>query len=358
MDGDSIVSNDAGWRWRCQGAPGSVIVGDMKQMFLIGLVLLALGGLPARAQTGPDDQYVMIYSMIQQGDTLAISGQPVQAITVYEEARQDLEKFGSQYPEWSPQVVSFRLKYLADRIAATLAQVPAGTAAAPSAPPTVPPAAPAAGAETQLNELRALVQSLQSDNTTLNAKLKEALAIQPAPADAGDLAAAQEQVRTLMKENDLLRITLAGHPAPAAPPGWLVTSNALLKARQSLADKEKKLEAQLAAAVARADQAEKENQALQARLKSVPAGDPTESALREENARLKKQAATATAAAAAKKPADDSLAAQLAAARAQVAALQTAALQAAAEKAALLRQIEDLESAALARAGRPDTNAP
>jgi hypothetical protein len=319
----------------------------MKQLFLIGLVWLALGGGPARAQSGPDDQYVTIYSMIQQGDLLANSGQPAGAVTVYGAARKELEKFGNQYPEWDPRVVAFRLKYLADRIAAATAQVPAGTTAMPSA--TAP------GVEAQLNDLRAQVQSLQSDNTTLTAKLREALALQPAPADAGELAAAQEQVRALMKENDLLRITLAGHPAPGAPAGWLVTSNALVKSRQSLADQGKKLEKQLAAAVARADQAAQENQALQAQLKALQSDRAAVPALREENALLKKQVAAASP----QKPAADPLPADLAAAQAQVAALQTAALQAAAEQAVLLREIKELQSAAPARAGRPaGTNAP
>jgi hypothetical protein len=332
----------------------------MKQMFLIGLVWLVLGGGAARAQTGPDDQYVTIFSMIQQGDSLALSGQPAGAVTVYAEARNELEKFGNQYPGWSPQLVAYRLKYLADKIAATTARIPAETAAGPSVAPAVPTASASAGTEAQLNELRAQVQSLQSDNTTLTAKLKEALAMEPAPADAGELAAAQEQVRALMKENDLLRITLAAHPAPGAPAGWLVTSNALVKARQSLADKEKQLEKQLAAAAARGEQAAKENQALQAQLKTGQSDRAAVQALREENARLKQQAAAP--AAAAKKPAADPLPAELAAAQAQVEALQTAALQAAAEQAVLLREIKELEATAPARDGRPvraaDTNAP
>jgi tetratricopeptide (TPR) repeat protein len=51
------------------------------------------------------------------------------------------------------------------------------------------------------------------------------------------------------------------------------------------------LEKQLAAALARADQSARENQALRAQLKTLLAGDTGGQALREENALLKKQAA-------------------------------------------------------------------
>jgi hypothetical protein len=57
--------------------------------------------------------------------------------------------------------------------------------------------------------LRAQAQNLQADNETLQAKLKEALSAQPATVDTQKLAAAQAQVLSLMKENDLLRASLA-----------------------------------------------------------------------------------------------------------------------------------------------------
>ena len=53
------------------------------------------------------------------------------------------------------------------------------------------------------------MQKLQADNTTLQAKLKEALAAQPAAIDSRELARARETIRSLMKENDLLKVSLA-----------------------------------------------------------------------------------------------------------------------------------------------------
>src|SRR5476649_1936475 len=58
----------------------------------------------------------------------------------------------------------------------------------------------------ELANLRQRLQNLQSDNTILKAKLKEALAAQPAMVDAGELAKAQEQIQSLLKENALLKM--------------------------------------------------------------------------------------------------------------------------------------------------------
>ena len=49
----------------------------------------------------------------------------------------------------------------------------------------------------------------QAENETLQAKLKEALSAQPPAANAGDLDRAQEAIRALIKENDLLKATVA-----------------------------------------------------------------------------------------------------------------------------------------------------
>ena len=52
----------------------------MKRLLALLLLLLVLS-LPARAQNGgPDDQYVVIYSLIQQADSSDSSGQSRQAL--------------------------------------------------------------------------------------------------------------------------------------------------------------------------------------------------------------------------------------------------------------------------------------
>src|SRR6185312_5233527 len=92
---------------------------------LLAFSLLLLSST-ARAD-GPDDQYVTIYNLIQQGDTLSEKGQSAPAMTKYAEAQTALKRFQSGYPDWNPKVVKFRLKYLAEQIAkiATVQSKPA-----------------------------------------------------------------------------------------------------------------------------------------------------------------------------------------------------------------------------------------
>ena len=185
---------------------------------LLGLAI-AVVLPPARAQQNPDDQYIAIYSLMQQADALQAGGQPRQALADYTQALAGLQKFQKLYPDRDPTIVSYRLNYLTGKVKELSAQYPpipnGGTS--PASTSTNAPANPApsaanstsaAGAEAQLNALRAQIQGLQSDNETLQAKLKEALRAQPAPVDAQELAKSQAQVLSLMKENDLLRASM------------------------------------------------------------------------------------------------------------------------------------------------------
>jgi len=148
----------------------------------------------------------------------ANEGQSQQALAAYVGAQTSLQKFETTYPDWDQKIVSYRLNYLAEKISDLTAQLPPLT----NAPPQTEPAATdtnasisAADLESQLDGLRAQVQGLQSDNATLEAKLKEALAVQPAAVDSGELAAAQAQVESLMRENDLLKASQSQTPAAA-----------------------------------------------------------------------------------------------------------------------------------------------
>src|SRR5258706_4882938 len=101
--------------------------------FLI-LVLFALLALsPGAWAEAPDDQYVSIYNLIQQADSLTEKGRLPQAMTKYLEAQSRLKKFQAGYPDWNVKVVKFRLNYLATKI----------TQVSSNAPPAVPvPRAP------------------------------------------------------------------------------------------------------------------------------------------------------------------------------------------------------------------------
>jgi tetratricopeptide (TPR) repeat protein len=239
---------------------------------LVGLILAV--ALPqARAQQSPDDQYIAIYSLIDQADTLQVAGQPRSALAGYTQALAELQKFQKMFPDWDAKIVSYRLDYLARKINDLAAQFPAATpGVTPPPAPTnavvsaIAPATnsvsttPDADVEMQLGGLRAQVQGLQADNDTLQAKLKEALSAQPATVDTQELARAQSQVLSLMKENDLLRACLTDGPVNAATNGD--AAGQLLKMRQALADANQKL----AEETGRVDKLALENQSLRSEV--------------------------------------------------------------------------------------------
>jgi hypothetical protein len=83
---------------------------------LLALVLL-LGVMPAWAD-GPDDDYLKIYGVIQQGDELNTAGKPDLAKAKYVQAMTSLSSFKTNYPYWNKQLVALRLNYLTQKITA------------------------------------------------------------------------------------------------------------------------------------------------------------------------------------------------------------------------------------------------
>jgi Tfp pilus assembly protein PilF len=344
----------------------------MKRVSVILALLAVLSG--ARAE-GPDDQYVLIYNLIQQADSLNNTGQPERASTKYVEAQTALQKFQKGYPDWNVKVVNFRLNYLATKLAAVSARGSAPRAPVPGSFPTQPAVAPGASLaqpakpppptdwENQLRTLENQVRRLQEDKVSLEAKLKEALTAQPARSDPRELARAEERITGLLKENDLLKVSLAqeqAKPAPAADTQALEQAQqALAQAKRSLAEQTRKADAlekertslqnklnnlppsswnagaiestrkalesanrKLAEQTKLASQLAQEKDAMQARLKALKADGEATAALRAENQLLKKQLADLKAAPpAAAKTGDERR--QLARAQAQIAALQS-----------------------------------
>lgn len=103
----------------------------MKRFSIIAALLLALCG--ARAQ-GPDDQYIRIYTLIQEADKLVSDLQPSDALPKYLEAQTALQRLQKGYPNWNPPVIAFRLSYLTTKIAALAPAAPASTSRLPSLP--------------------------------------------------------------------------------------------------------------------------------------------------------------------------------------------------------------------------------
>jgi tetratricopeptide (TPR) repeat protein len=186
----------------------------------------------------------------------------------YTEARTALEKIQKSNPEWNQTVVSFRLNYLAGKIAALSKGAPGTKPAAgatPQAEAPAPAVTPGASPETvqMLNALKEQVRQLQDDKGNLEAKLKEALAAQPAAVDPRQLAQAQENLKALQKENELLKASLETEKARTAAPADAKT---LEQAQQSLAEANRNLAAQKEVVA----KLELEKSALEAKLKPTP----------------------------------------------------------------------------------------
>ena len=184
----------------------------MKFFSALAVIFLAVALPQAHAQEGPDEQYVAIYNRIQQADSFQSLSQTRQALDAYVGAQTALQQFQKVFPDWDQKIVSYRLDYLAGKIAALTALLPPLTNAPPQTEPALTNTAStnlAAGLQPQIEALHAQVLALQSDNATLQAKLKEALAVRPAADNSGELAKAQAQILSLMKTNDLLKASLA-----------------------------------------------------------------------------------------------------------------------------------------------------
>ncbi len=300
----------------------------MKYFSAVVVVFFLSLHLPDACAQSQDEQYIHIYNLIQQGDSLNEAGQTAPALEKYQEAQTALRKLQSANPDWNANVVRFRLKYLESKITPLTAN-PSGTNAPaatstnelPSVPkseftltrpaPTAKPAPPDETAS-QLQTLQEEVRQLVADKALLQAKLKEALAIQPAAVDPRELTKAEERIKSLLKENELLKVGLAEEQARSTQ---LVAPAVLEQNKQALADANRKLTEQTEAAIA----------------------------LRTENDLLKKQVADLRSKPA---PADKSaeLSRQLAQAQTQMAALQSDKEIARLEKIALENRIKELST--------------
>lgn len=182
-----------------------------------------LGGLWTLPGQGPDQQYVGIYATIHEGDRLLAAGQDRAALAKYLEAQLALQRLQKAHPDWNPRVVQFRLNYLAERIATASSRAqsaPGPQAARPASEPEAA-SAPTRADPALLQELEVLrqqVAQLQSDKALLEARLREALSVQPAAADPRELAQAQNRIRDLEKELELLRVALDQERQRQVPP--------------------------------------------------------------------------------------------------------------------------------------------
>jgi tetratricopeptide (TPR) repeat protein len=304
--------------------------------FLVAMLVLIAFLTPARAQQDTDEKYIAIYGVVQQAESLADTGEPHQALASLTDAQAQLQRFQKIYPSWNPGIISYRLDDLAKKIATVQAQIAAANAPVPPvAADGSPPSAEAVRLSVEAENLRTQVVSAQSENQTLQAKLKEALSTQPAAIDADELAKAQEQILSLMKENDLLKAseTVASENNNAGR-----DTNGISQLRRRLADSFNKYSEEHS----RAEKLVTENTVLQKDLKQVGGQDPASlDLLRSENGRLQSQL-TALQSAANEASAAKELATKLKDSHTQIASLQTEVKVVTLEKGALENKVVQL----------------
>lgn len=91
------------------------------------MLLLPLWGAHAG---DPDSDYVGIYIVMHDADTLNDSGKVSAAYAKYIEAYKELAAFQQANPNWNNQLIAYRLEYLTEKIAAAAGQPAAVTPAA------------------------------------------------------------------------------------------------------------------------------------------------------------------------------------------------------------------------------------
>ena len=177
----------------------------MKRFFVLTILLPFCIALLVKAE-GPDGDYVKIYNLISEGDQFSSTGQPDRARDAYTQAQSELKKLLQSYPKWNEQVIQFRLDYLSEKLK--------GSAPAKAAPATRGIAGPSTAQsaqdekDRQMQTLAQEVQQLKQEKTVLEAKLKEALSARPLAVDPRELTKAEERIKLLEKEKELLKVSL------------------------------------------------------------------------------------------------------------------------------------------------------
>jgi len=170
--------------------------------FLLAAALVLLPK-PGQAQSA-DDKYFRVYGMIQDADRLNGAGDVREAVTRYLEAQVAMKNLQRMHPDWNVKLVGYRLDYISTKLE------PLTRKASPAAASGVAEGAdsPADSTAKQLKAMQVNIERLVAQNSLLEAKLREALSVQPAAVDPRELAKAEERIRALQKERDLLAITL------------------------------------------------------------------------------------------------------------------------------------------------------
>ena len=173
----------------------------MKRFSFITKLVLSFGLLSTVQAAGPDDSFIQAYSLIAEADNLSRLGQKNSAIQKYRQARNDLAALQSGYPDWNSAVVSFRIKYLDQKLKEAGAEAPEDVKATLDKPATLDPTV----ARREIAILKRKVESLENAIIIKDAKLKEALSAVPSPEETKQLAKLESDLSGLRQENTNLK---------------------------------------------------------------------------------------------------------------------------------------------------------
>jgi hypothetical protein len=224
----------------------------MNRLIALAFAACLLSGFGARA-AAPDEEYVELYGTIQEADKFNAAGQTRAAVTKYLEAQVGLKNLQTAFPDWNPKIVQYRIQYIGSRLE-PLTQKPATAVAGAPAPAK----SPGQSLTNQLQSQQEDITRLANQNALLEAKLREALTVQPASSDPRELARADERIKQLQKERDLLAATLEQARTQSPAPSGTASE----KERQTTEEIKKQLVTQAAVA----DVLRKQNEDLQKQL--------------------------------------------------------------------------------------------
>ena len=203
----------------------------MRIHLAVGLLLWLAVPLLVCGQS-PDDTYVRIYSLIEDADKKSDAGQSREALTKYLEAQVAIKELQQAYPEWKPRLVNFRLEYISSKLEPLAKKVAVGFSNAPDGSADQTRAAGAPPAD-RVSEMQEEIRRLAGQNAHLEARLREALTVQPAAVDPRELAKADVKIKALQKERDLLVVSL--EQAARKPGASSANRDAAVDAKQNMA---------------------------------------------------------------------------------------------------------------------------
>lgn len=98
------------------GIPSRSRVGLFSCLLLTATLLIPRFASAAELTARPDDAYLNVFYLIQQGDSLSQNGMTNAAMAKYREAQKDLLEIKQENPNWNPAMITYRLDYLAAKL--------------------------------------------------------------------------------------------------------------------------------------------------------------------------------------------------------------------------------------------------